>query len=219
MPDKITLGDIIDAVRSDLDDDEIPASLITRKANDFQNALLSTHRIRFMEDSDTIIVSEGDYEADRPDDMLTLLEMTVFDSATQYRSIKDNYIDYNQFMRDFGNFKIATARKIYEWTDFGNGFRFAAPTDAQYTISIDYLRHPEQMANTGDEAEAPITYLEMYVKGTLARVMERDEDYDEGAQERGLLGELITTFVRNEGRGQIKIGPNIMNSRRRRRSE
>lgn len=216
MNDKITLGEIRTAVRRKLDDAQYDAATIDEAANDFQNELFTSHRIRQMEKSAELSVLAGDTSLDMPSDFLTMLELIVFDSSTQYRSIKDDYVGYNEFMRSHANYSIATRQRISRWTDFGNGLRFIAPSNGDYSLALDYLRQPKQMTRDSDKSEIKRVYKELIVLGTLARVMEVNEDYAEGSQERDKLDGLITTFVRNEGRGQMKIGPNIMNTRRRR---
>lgn len=220
MADLLQLGDIVDAVRLDMSDTSFSREVIVAKANDFQNDLFTSHRIRRMETNDTVSVSQGATTADIPSDFMTAIEIAVINGDGDFRFITDNYYDYKSFMRKFANFAQANPSTILHWTDFGNGFRFSAPVDADYTLSIDYLREPEQMVNDSDEAEVSVLYKEMFVKGTKARVQEREEDYAEGAQERQELDALITTFVRNEGRGGFKTGPTIMRTNRRRmRSE
>lgn len=216
MNDKITLAEIRAAVRRKLDDDQYDATTIDEAANDFQNELFTAHRIRQMEKSAELSVLSGDTDVDMPSDFMTMLNLTVFDSATQYRQIKDDYVDYNEFQRRHANYSIASPQRIYQWTDFGNGIRFTAPANADYTLALDYLRQPKQMVRDSDKSEFKKVYKELATIGTLARVMEVNEDYAEGSQERDKLDGLVTTFVRNEGRGQMKIGPNIMNTRRRR---
>jgi hypothetical protein len=216
MNDKVTLAEIRAAVRRKLDDPEYDAAIIDEAANDFQNDLFTAHRIRSMEKSAELNVLAGDTTVDMPIDFLTLLEMVVADSTTQFRSIKNDYIDYNEFMRTHANYASASRQRLYQWTDFGNGIRFTAPSNGDYTIYLDYLRQPKPMVRESDKSEVKKVYKEMMTLGTLRRVMKVNEDYAEGGQEQDDLDSLITTFVRNEGRGGMKIGPQIMNTRRRR---
>lgn len=212
--DKITLAEIREAVRGKLDDDAYDGDTIDQAANDFQNELFTTHRIRFMESTETLTVSDGDTDLDFPVDFLTMLSLVAFDSVTQYRDIQDEYVNYNDFMRHYANFQIATPQRLQTWTEFGEGIRFSNPSDADYSVLLDYLRMPELMVNDSDESEVKNVYKEMMVLGTLARVMEVNEDYAEASQEREKLDPLVTTFVAREGRGQLKVGPKIIGTRR-----
>lgn len=216
--DKLTLSEIREAVRGKLDDDSYDAAIIDEAANDFQNELFTNHRIRSMETSDTITVSSGDYEVDFPSDFLTMLEMTVIDSSNRFENIKDDYVNYNQFMRDYANFSVATSARPSTWTEFGGGARFSQPADAEYTINLDYLRLPELMVGDSDESEVRRVWKEMFTLGTLRRVMKVNEDYAEADQETQDLDGLVTAFVAREGRGQIKTGPTIMGTRRGRQN-
>lgn len=209
-----TLAEIRESVRGKLDDDSYEASAIDEAANDFQNDIFMNHRIRTMETSDTVSVSAGDTTMALPDDFQTVIRMFVADGARSY-DITENYIDYNSFMNRFANFADASSAAIHSWTDYGNGLRFSAPVLADSSVLVDYLRVPKYMKNDSSKFEISMQYRELCVLGTLARVMERDEDYDVAAVERNKLDGLVTAFVRNMGRGQIKTGPNVIRTRRR----
>lgn len=216
MNDKLTLAQIRAAVRRKLDDDQYDATTIDEAANDFQNEIFASHRIRSMEASADLAINTGDTSVEMPRDFLTMLEMVIIEPNSQFRSIKDDYVDYNEFMRTFANYSISSASRIGNWTDFGNGIRLSAPSDGDYSLVLDYLRQPKYMERDNDRSEFKRMYRELIVLGTLARVMEVNEDYAEGSQERDKLDGLVTSFVRNEGRGGFKIGPNIIATRRRR---
>ena len=208
--DKLTLAEIRAAVRGKLDDTQYDADLIDEAANDFQNELFTNNRIRSMEANDTVTIASGETSIDFPVDFLTLLEMTLIYSSTQYQNIKKHYVNYEQFMRSYANFAVASSMRPQTWTEFGEGARFSNPSDADYTFNIDYLRLPELMEADSDESEVRKVWKEMFTLGTLARVMEINEDYEEAAQERDKLDPLVTTFVAREGRGNIKTGASII---------
>lgn len=216
MQNNITLADIRAAVRRKLDDDQYDAATIDEAANDFQGEIFASHRIRYMESSAELSVGAGDTSINMPRDFLTMLEMIVIEPGNQFRSIKDDYVEYSTFMRTFANYSSSRASRIGNWTDFGNGIRLSAPSDGDYSLTLDYLRQPKYMERDSDRSEFKRMYRELIVLGTLARVMEVNEDYAEGSQERDKLDSLITSFVRNEGRGGFKVGPNIIATRRRR---
>lgn len=214
--DKITLSEIRSDVRGLLDDAAFDSVTIDRAANDFQNELFTRYHLKQAESSDTLTVSSGDTRVDFPDDYLTIMEMTVIYSATQYNNIKRHHTNYELFMRDYANYTVATAARPQTWTDFNNGARFTQPSDAAYTINLDYLRLPEMMIASSDESEIRSVWSEMINRGTLARVMEINEDWEEATQVRDLLAPLITTFVAREGRGRVKTGPSIISQGRSR---
>lgn len=208
-------SEIVTSVRGLLDDDAYDEDEITQAANWFQNELFNDTRTRIMETSEELFLSTGDYEVELPDDMQTLLNVSVT-SPTPARRILESYMAYNTFINAHPGFASASVRPAAnnDWTDFGNMMRFAAPVSAATTIYCEYLRRPVPMEEDDDECEIPSAYDELTVRGTLARIMERNEDYAEASQERGNMEPLVTTFKRNEGRGQMKIGPNIMGTRR-----
>lgn len=210
--------DIVTAVRGKLSDTAFDHLMIVDALNFFVNEIYNATRTRRMETNDQIFVSAGDTTADLPDDVDVWTRMTVTSPVTNIYDLKDMYYQYDDFMRAFPKWKTDIARAITAWTDFGNQMRFSAPVLAATTIDIDYCRKPIQatitQAASADTVELDSAYKEMAVLGTLARCMESNEDYAEASSERNNLAPLITTWVRNEGRGQGKTGPVVMRSNR-----
>lgn len=208
----MTRAEIVAAVRDMLDDPDYDADRITRAANWFVYELANNNRLRLFEESDTLSVPSGATTSDFPADMVTLISLYL--TSPQTYNLMTNYVEYGQFMNSYANFATATATTLYQWTDFGNAMRFSAPTSAAHTIQVDYIREPVAMEEDGDECEIPDRYMELVCKGALARVMEINEDYAEASQERDNYAPLMTTFIKNESRGGLKIGPTVMNTRR-----
>jgi hypothetical protein len=207
------LSDIRASVRGRLDDTQYDQATIDEAINWFHYEVFNDHRIRFMESSDDIYVSAGDTSADMPDDMQTMLNVHV--TSPQVYNILNRYMEYGDFMKNYPGYATYTPSQVQAWTDFGNGMRLAAPALTDATVSIDYLRRPQTLVDDNDTSDIPDQYGEMVVLGALARCMERNEDYGEAASERANLAPLVTSFVRNEGRGGMKIGPTIMRTNRR----
>jgi hypothetical protein len=210
----MTRAELVASVRGLLDDDSYDANIITEASNWFVNELCNNNRFRFLEESEELNADTGDTTMDFPDDMQTLISFYMTSPST-YDMMK-GYISYGDFMRDNADFASRTAAQPRSWTDFGNGVRFPAPLNAACDFQVDYLRRPTAVADDTDEYELPDGYDELISRGTLARIMERNEDYAEAQQERANLDPLVTAFIRNEARGQIKIGPVIMRTGRRR---
>lgn len=210
----MTLADIKASVRGLLTDDQYDEDLITEAANWFVYELFNNTRTRLMESSDTISAAINDTTADFPSDMMTWIG--IYSTSPSVAEITERHLPYKQFMQRHAGFATATAARLGDWTDFGNAMRFSAPLSVAHTFQIDYLREPTPMEDDGDDCEVPDRYGELVSKGTLARIMEINEDYAEASQERANMEPLVTTFIRNEARGGGKTGPIIMNSRRRR---
>jgi len=206
----MTLNDIIASVRDKLDDDEYPSASITSAANWFVNDLYHNVRTRQMETTGTLSVSTNDTSKALPTDFQLLLSARV--TSPEVYSLTNKYLKQDEFMERFPGYDTYDAAKIYAWTDFGGAMRFSAPASGAHTIKIDYLRKPVDMVDGTDVCEVPDAYDEMVTLGTLARIMERNEDYAEASQERANLAPLMTAFIRNEGRSQIKSGPTIIKS-------
>lgn len=212
--EKFTLGDIRTSVRRKLGDDSYDEATIDEAANDFQFELFNDNRIRFMEASETLTVNSGDTEVDLPEDFLTMLNFIVYDSATQYRNITRQGMDYDEFMRNNPMFAVANPQRVNDWTFFSGGVRLATPSNAEYTMLLDYLRVPEVMVSASDECEVPINYKEMMNLGTLEKVLAIDEELDTSDFFLERLQPLRTSFIRNYGRGSGKVGPQRIRTNR-----
>lgn len=208
----MTRAEYVAAVRGLLVDVDYDETLIAQALNWFVYELANNNRLRIFEASDTLSPAINATTQDFPSDMITLISMYL--TSPQVYDMGPNYVEYGSFMRSYANFATATAAQAYAWTDFGNAIRFSAPLLTASTLQVDYIREPVPMEDDGDECEIPDRYSELVSKGALARIMEINEDYAEAQQERDNYAPLMTTFIRNEGRGQIKTGPSIMRTNR-----
>lgn len=211
---KFTLGDIRASVRRKLDDLGFDTSTIDEAANDFQFELFNNNRIRFMEKAGVLAFSTNDVTKPMPADFQTLINLTVFDTASTPRDITKSLMDYDTFMRSYPNYTTALAQKIYNYTFFGEDIRLSARSNGNYTVNIDYLRSPLLMVAASDTCELPINFREMMTLGTLERVMRVNEDYNESDEEVRRLQSLRNSFVKVYGRGGIKVGPQVIKSNR-----
>jgi hypothetical protein len=215
----LATSEIVTAVRNKLSDDQFDQVLIIDAINFFINELYHNTRTRRMETYDQIFSSAGDTDADFPDDMQTLINLTVTagPSSAPY-DFSTKYYEYGDFMRVFPKWLTDVPADPTAWTQFGNQIRYAAPLLEDTTIDIDYLRTPVPALLTEntptDTIELDELYKELATEGALARCMESNEDYAEASSERGNLAPLVTAWIRNEGRSGVKTGPTIMRSNR-----
>ncbi len=212
---KFTLGDIQNSVRRKLDDTGFDAATITEAANDFQFELFNDNRIRFMEKNTTLAFALNEYTKPMPADFQTLINLTMVKSATQLFDLTDNYLDYDTFMNNYPNFAVSNVQQPNAFTYFGGDLRLSARSNGAYTMNMDYLRTPVIMVNTIDTCEVPIHFRELMTLGTLERVMRINEDYNESDEEVARLDRLRTAFVKQYGRGGVKVGPQIVKSNQR----
>lgn len=209
-----TRAELVSDVRTLLDDSQYSATTITTAANWFVHELAQNNRLRLFEASDDLYGSSGDTFVELPDDIMTMVNFYLTSPAVY--DLMSHYCEYGDFMRNFPNYATASQAQALEWTDFGNGVRFSRPLNADHTFTLDYMREPNEVSQDSDVFEVPGRYKEMLAKGTLVRIMEMNEDYAEASNERKNLEPLVTAFVRLEGRGQIKTGPTVIRTNRRR---
>jgi hypothetical protein len=211
-PGSITLAAYRQNVRGLVGDSSYDLALVDQAINWFINEIHNNSRIRYMETNDQLYVSAGDTEVDWPDDFQTRLFISLI--SPQVYPLNKQYTEYETFMANYTNYRVSNHAQIGTWTDFGLGMRFAAPALTDATIDLDYLRRPTPMIADDDTSDVPDAYEELVSKGALARLMEINEDYGEASTERQNLAPLLTTFIRNEGRGGAKVGPTVMRTNR-----
>lgn len=210
--DPITLAELRTSVRGLLTDDAYDETLIDEALNWVVFDLFSSYRLRMAEANETLTGSIGDVTLAWPSDMLTRLELYL--TSPTKADMKRYFVEYGDFMANYSDFATATPNRLTYWTDYGKTARFSAPLSVEHTFAIDYLRMPEPMSADSDECEIPRIYSELVSKLGLARIMEINEDYAEAQQERDNASPLLTTFVRNEGRGGGKTGPGRVRTNR-----
>jgi hypothetical protein len=130
--------------------------------------------------------------------------------------MSDFYREYRDFMNSHASFASNQAARASEWTMFGNGMRLSSPLLTDMSFQFDFVGEPKQMVKDNDDCPLPSRYSELVARGSKARILEIEEDYDYASQERKLLEPLVTTFIRNEARGGGKTKPTIIGTGRRR---
>lgn len=208
----ITFAQYRSNVRGLVGDTAYDLTLVDQAINWFVNEIHTNNNIRYMETSDEIDISADDTTADFPDDMKQMLSLTM--TSPQHLDIMRKYIEYGDFMKLYPGWETYNPRLVLQWTGFGNSMRLAAPALQDTVLAIDYIRDPVPMVNDGDTCDVPDKYEELVSKGSLARLMEINEDYGEAATERNNLDAQLTAFVATEGRGKPQVGPIIMRSNR-----
>lgn len=207
--DPLKRSQVVTKVRRLLQDDAYDADVITDAANWFQDELFNNNHLRIAESSATLTAEQGDTTLDVPDDFKTVIKDGFYcTSATSPYEMGQYRTGYTAFMRQYANFATASQQQARAWTDFGNKIRFAAPLNASHTFQLDYLLRPKHVVRDSDKFLITVAYEEMFCKGTLIRVMDVDEDYDNSTDERNNLAPLQTAFIKNESRGQFTTGPN-----------
>lgn len=212
----LTRAELRTIVRSELDDDSYDSDVINRAANWFIDEVCNNNHLRRMEASEELNADTGDTEMELPDDMKTMISLYL--TTPQVYDMKKDYLAYDDFMQSHADFASATSAQARQWTDFANGVRFAAPLNAAHVFNCDYLRKPVAAEDDEDEYDWPDGYDELLVFGAWARVVEREEDYEIASQKRDLMAGLRTAFIKNESRGQIKTGGNVIRTGRHRRT-
>lgn len=209
------LSEIWSSVRGLLQDQQFSTDKITEAANWWQDEIFANNLYRKMETTAPITALQGVSTADFPDDMQRSLSVWVTSGPTQPYDMNRFYMNHDLFIQRFPKYLTYPQQYATFWTDFGNQMRFSAPLKVDHVFTHDYIRRPVDMVASTDVCEIPDQYRQVISKGTLARIMEQNEDYGEAQVERQVIAPLVTTMIAREGRGQIRSGPVVMKSGRR----
>lgn len=208
------LKDIKASVRKLLQDDQYDGDVIMQAANWFVYELANNNKLRQFESSAELSAAKGDTAIAFPS--AAIAWTSIHATTPIVYDLTDNYVEYKDFMRSYANFASSAAAKPGNWTMFGNGMRLSAPLLTDVTLQFDFVGEPTPMARDTDTCAIPSRYAELVARGTKARILEIEEDYDYAQQERDALEPLVTAFVRNEARGGGKTKPTIIGTGRRR---
>lgn len=200
-------------VRQLLQDPDYDGDIIKTAANWFVFELANNNKLRMFEESDTMNASAGETTAEFPTDMLAWI--SIYTTAPRTYSVIDDYVEYPDFMGSYAGFATSASAQLGHWTQYGTGMRFSAPLNVDHDFQIDYIREPVPMEADSDECEIPARYAELVARGTKARILEIEEDYDIAQAERDIMDPLMTAFIRNESRGGGKTRPTVIRTNRR----
>lgn len=206
------LSEVRSSIRRKLDDQDYDGPTIDEAIGFFIDQLYNDSNIRRMEKSTAPILSQGATSIDLPVDFNKLISFSVV-LPTNY-NIDDSFVNYQDFTKLFSNYATVQPQPVSRWTIFGTTVRFSAPADTNYTFAFDYLRKPVRAIVDTDVIDIPDNYKELVVLGGTQRIMKINEDYDEGAFEANDLAAMVTSFIRNEGRGSGKTRPTIIRNNR-----
>lgn len=113
----------------------------------------------------------------------------------------DNYnLDYlpPQELRDLLHVDEATGVPEF-WTYFNSRFTFYPIPDQVYTLTIDYIKDPDDLSADGDVPILPITHHDILVWGAIKEMAFRQRDWNAFNAANGEFTERLNRLQKSEG--------------------
>lgn len=199
-----------------LDDTDFSPSIVDRFINDTQRSIFNTYELPFMEKVFEGTMSVGGTIYNFPTDYQLQQSFVIVSPEGSVSDISDLYMDFREFNRAYPTPADYDAGTPTAWTVHGNKLYLNRPTDQEYTLSLFYLKKPDELEDGADVPELPSEWEELLVLGAYIRVLQRNEDFDLAAYyETGPYAVELDKLVGRLGKRQTGI-PTVMGQPRRR---
>ncbi len=203
-----TLQAIVERVRVDkLDDDEFDTGIIGRFVNDTQRDIFNQFELPFQEKIFAGTVPETSSMVNTPTD-LALLQSVSMTDVPGFAATRMNWKD---FFEKYPDNTSAEPGKPSAWTLYAGNIIFDKPTDADYTLTMFYIRKPITLTTGTQVPEIPEEFAELLVLGAYIRCLKFNEDNDQAAFHEGEYNKLLDLLVTRYG-GRISPGSVKMKS-------
>lgn len=186
-----TLSDLISEVQRRASDSSFSSTEITDYLNDTNREVVARHTWPFMEQSadTTLVVGTVSYSQQADYDVSLDAYLIDPDDTTQVYSLK--YIPQDEFFSRHPNPSTSENNIPTEWTIFAGSITFNVPPSKAYTLRQRYYKVPTTLSSSGDEPNIPERYKEVLIRGTLARVEERRDNFDFASIHRNEFENLL----------------------------
>lgn len=204
-----TLQAIVSRVQTDkLDDDEFDTGIISNFVNDTQRDIFNQFELPFQEKIFAGTVPETSSMVNTPTD-LALLQSVSMTDVPGFAAMRMNWKD---FFEKYPDNTSADPGKPCAWTLYAGNIIFDKPTDADYTLTMFYIRKPITLTTGTQVPEIPYEFEELLVLGAYIRCLKFNEDNDQAAYHEGEYNKMLDLLVSRYG-GRISPGSVKMKSR------
>ena len=197
-----TLAEITTAVRDEIGNDDIPDLTIKNKLHSYITNLTSKNNLNLLATEGRLILRANQKKVRLPINMKgrELLRMYVDAATSSRQELIQQLIPYKEFIHydDNSNQHISSSILGLSFTMFNLELVFNGTVANDVTLHIDYVRRPilpQAPGDNLDEIDPTNSYADMFVTGTKARILQVDEDYEQGREEQLTGGELEKAYL------------------------
>lgn len=203
-----TLQAIVQRVQVDkLDDDEFDTGIIGNFVNDTQRDIFNQFELPFQEKIFAGTVPGSSAMFNMPAD-LALLQNVSMAEVPGFSATRMNWRD---FFAKYPDNTSAEPGKPTNWTLYAGNIIFDKPTDADYVLTLYYIRKPITLTTGTQVPEIPSEFEELLVLGAYIRCLKYNEDFDQAAYIEGEYNKMLDLLVTRYG-GRISPGTVKMRS-------
>lgn len=203
-----TLQAIVSRVQTDkLDDDEFDTGIISNFVNDTQRDIFNQFELPFQEKIFAGTVPSSSSMVNTPTDLALLQNVSMTD-VPGFANMRMNWKD---FFAKYPDNTSAEPGKPSAWTLYAGNIIFDKPTDADYTLTMFYIRKPITLTVGTQVPEIPYEFEELLVLGAYIRCLKFNEDNDQAAYHEGEYNKMLDLLVSRYG-GRISPGAVKMKS-------
>lgn len=197
-----TLQGIVSRVQTDkLDDDEFDTGVIGNFVNDTQRDIFNQFELPFQEKIFAGTVPGSSSMLNTPAD-LALLQSVSMTDVPGFAATRMNWKD---FFQKYPDNTSAEPGKPSAWTLYAGNIIFDKPTDADYVLTMFYIRKPITLTVGTQVPEIPYEFEELLVLGAYIRCLKFNEDNDQAAYHEGEYNKMLDLLVARYG-GRISPG-------------
>lgn len=128
-------------------------------------------------------LTSGDYDYSIEDDFSLAAESIFLDSVRLHAATGETianrtkviHVDYQDWLDNYEQLTASTGRPMYFTITPADAMLFSPTPDATYTLLFDYLRAPQELAQTTDEPIMPSQYHMLIVWRALMMYAAHDE--------------------------------------------
>ena len=194
-----------------LDDDEFDPTIVDNFINDTLRDIYNQFELPFQEKIFQGVIPAGSTMFKLPDDV-ALMQSQSIGGVLNFAGYKMPWRDFISAYPDALN---NPAQAPGGWALYAGNILLSAPTDAEYTMTMYYIKKPLTLAEPTDVPELPSEFEELLVLGAYKRILDRNEDFDLGTMIEGQYEKRLTQLVNRYGFREAS-GPIIMKNRQRR---
>lgn len=164
-----------------LDDPDYDPAIVDRFLKDAQRKIYNSYTLPFMEKTFEGALPPGGHLFNLPDDAQIPHALKIWSDDPERNTRFDLtkfYMDFRSFNNHFPDPASNSAMRPSRWTIYAGRLKFSAPTDENYTMSMDYIQTAPTLEADDDVPGIPEEFEELLVLGGFYRVLRRNEDYD-----------------------------------------
>lgn len=188
-----------------LDDEEYNGTVVDNFINDTHREILNRYELPFQERIFSGTVPSSVTMFNLPTDV-ALMQYQTFDGVPGFQSKK---MAWREFFERYPDNTNQTAGKPTAWTTYAGKIIFDRPTDADYNLTVYYVKVPTLLDTASSVPDLPAEFSELLVLGAYRRVLERNEDFDLADEVRtdfeSKLLHLVGRYGFREMNGPIKM--------------